>query len=68
MVRISMTLIVKDEEDVIEDNIKFHSKMGVDSFVILDNGSSDNTYEILNELKKKYEINLSQFKGKFFQK
>jgi Glycosyl transferase family 2 len=45
--RLVMTLKVRDEEDVIEDNLRFHGAMGVDFFVIMDNGSVDRTAEIL---------------------
>jgi hypothetical protein len=42
-----MTLKVRDEEDVIEDNLRFHRALGVDFFVVTDNGSVDRTPEIL---------------------
>jgi Glycosyl transferase family 2 len=45
--RLVMTLKVRDEEDVIEDNLRFHCAMGVDFFVVMDNGSVDRTAEIL---------------------
>ena len=66
-IKISMVMIVKNEEDIIKENIVFHSKIGVDNFVILDNGSTDFTYDILNELKKEYEITLLQDSGVFYQ-
>lgn len=46
-----MTLYVRDEEDIIEDNLKFHHAMGIDGFIVTDNGSKDSTLEIL----RKYE-------------
>jgi hypothetical protein len=45
--RLVMTLKVRDEEDVIEDNLRFHGAMGVDFFIVMDNGSVDRTPEIL---------------------
>ncbi len=45
--RLVMTLKVRDEEDVIEDNLRFHRALGVDFFVVMDNGSVDRTPEIL---------------------
>ncbi len=45
--RLVMTLKVRDEEDIIEDNLRFHGAMGVDFFVVMDNGSVDRTPEIL---------------------
>jgi hypothetical protein len=45
--RLVMTLKVRDEADIIEDNLRFHRAMGVDFFVVTDNGSVDGTSEIL---------------------
>jgi len=45
--RLVMTLKVRDEEDVIEQNLRFHRALGVDFFVVMDNGSVDSTPEIL---------------------
>lgn len=45
--RIAMTLIVRDEADVIEQNLRFHRALGVDAFFVLDNGSADGTADIL---------------------
>ena len=46
-----MTLLVKDEEDIIRENILFHKSLGVDGFIVTDNNSTDNTVKILEELK-----------------
>jgi hypothetical protein len=43
-----MTLKVRDEEDILADNLRFHLAQGVDFFVITDNGSTDSTPEILD--------------------
>ena len=45
--RLVMTLKVRDEDDIIEDNLRFHRALGVDFFVVMDNGSVDRTPEIL---------------------
>ena len=66
-VKISMVMMVKNEEDVIEENIRFHSKIGVDNFVILDNGSTDNTTDILKALQKEYEIVLDYNPSKAYK-
>jgi hypothetical protein len=42
-----MALKVRDEGDVLEANLRFHHALGVDHFVITDNGSTDETPEIL---------------------
>jgi hypothetical protein len=46
-VKLVMTLKVRDEEDVLEDNLRFHHALGVDFFIVTDNGSVDRTPEIL---------------------
>lgn len=48
-----MTLLVKDEEDIIEQNLLFHKAMGVDGFIVTDNNSIDGTVDILAKYKEK---------------
>jgi glycosyl transferase family 2 len=45
--KLVMTLKVRDEDDVLEDNLRFHRTLGVDFFIVTDNGSVDRTPEIL---------------------
>jgi hypothetical protein len=42
-----MVYKVRDEADIIEDNLRYHHAQGVDFFVIADTGSTDGTVEIL---------------------
>jgi len=42
-----MALKVRDEGDVLEANLRYHHALGVDHFVVTDNGSTDETPEIL---------------------
>jgi len=42
-----MALKVRDEGDILESNLRFHHALGVDHFVVTDNGSTDETPEIL---------------------
>jgi hypothetical protein len=42
-----MALKVRDEGDVLESNLRFHHALGVNHFVVTDNGSTDETPEIL---------------------
>jgi glycosyltransferase involved in cell wall biosynthesis len=45
-----LTLLVKNESDIILDNIFFHLSRGVDRIIVTDNGSTDGTLEILKKL------------------
>ena len=42
-----MVYKVRDEADIIEDNLRFHLAQGVDFFIVVDTGSVDGTIEIL---------------------
>jgi len=66
-IKLSMVMIVKNEEDIIEENIRFHAKMGVDNFVIMDNNSDDLTLEIIKNLAKEFEITIIEEKGIYAQ-
>jgi glycosyltransferase involved in cell wall biosynthesis len=48
--KLVMTILVKNEADIIEDNIRFHAAQGVDAFLVMDNDSSDGTSDILQKL------------------
>lgn len=54
--KLVMTLLVKNEIDVIEANIRTHAMLGVKAFAVMDNGSTDGTREKLDELSREYEI------------
>jgi hypothetical protein len=64
---IVMTILVKDEIDIIEMNIRTHSKLGVDAFVIMDNQSTDGTRELLETLKNEFKITIIDENGLYNQ-
>lgn len=51
--RLVMTMLVRNEEDIIRANIEFHRSMGVDYFLVMDHGSDDETLTILDEFSSK---------------
>lgn len=56
--KLVMTLLVKNEIDIIETNIRFHAAQGVDAFLVMDNNSHDGTFAKLQELAKEFAITL----------
>lgn len=65
--RLSMNLLVKNEVDVIADNIRFHATQGVDCFVVMDNGSTDGTLEAVEALKDDIDIHIIRRPVKDYQ-
>lgn len=56
--KIIMTLLVRDEVDIIEKNICFHLNSGIDHIIATDNGSIDGTRDILENYQKKGVLTL----------
>ena len=63
--RVVMALKVRDEADVIESNLRFHAGLGVDAFVITDNGSVDGTREILARWERAGLAHVLEREGSF---
>lgn len=70
-----MTILVKNEQDILEKQIRFHKAMGVDSFIATSHNSTDKTNEILEKLKKEglildiiYETDPIYHQSKFVNK
>lgn len=51
-IKLFMTLVVRDEEEIIEKNIRFHKAMGVDGFIVTNHRSKDKTGKILEKLQQ----------------
>jgi hypothetical protein len=47
--KLVLTLLVRDEEDIIEQNLLYHLNRGVDQVVVTDNNSTDGTRDILEQ-------------------
>jgi hypothetical protein len=56
--KLVMTLLVRNEEDIIRYNIDFHLTKGVDFIIATDNGSTDGTLDILKEYEQKGVLRL----------
>ncbi len=61
--RLAMTILVRDAEDLIETNLRYHRAQGVDLFLIGDNGSTDRTLEILKPYREAGLVELHHVEG-----
>ncbi|MEI8227704.1 MAG: glycosyltransferase family 2 protein [Planctomycetota bacterium] len=50
--KIVMTLLVRDEEDILDHNLRYHLAQGVDFFIVMDHMSTDGTPEILDAYRR----------------
>src|SRR5436190_2211381 len=57
-VKLVMTLLLRDEEDIVRENLDFHLAQGVDRVIVTDNGSDDATVEILREYEAEGSVRL----------
>ena len=53
-----MTLLVRDEEDIVAANLSYHLSRGVDHIIVTNNRSVDDTREILQEFERAGQITL----------
>ena len=54
--RLIMTLLVRNERDIVRDQLRLHFALGVDAVIVTDNASSDGTPEVIEELAAEHEI------------
>ena len=50
--KLVMTLLVRNEEDILRENLDFHLASGVDEVILMDNLSTDATAEIAHEYER----------------
>src|SRR5512135_3273364 len=50
--KLVMTLVVRNEADIIKANLDYHLANGVDFVIVTDHGSEDGTGEILHEYER----------------
>lgn len=56
--KLVMTLLARDEVDIIDAQIAFHLNAGVDFVIAIDNGSSDGTTDILESYERDGHLHL----------
>ena len=49
---LAMTLLVRDEGDILREHLAFHRAQGVDRFLVMDHGSVDDTADILRDYER----------------
>ena len=59
--------LVRNEVDIIETNLRHHLTPVIDEAIVIDNGSSDGTFELLVELAEQLPIQLASEAGHMYQ-
>jgi hypothetical protein len=60
-------MVVRNEADIIEVNLRYHRGIGVDEFLVIDNGSTDGTTEVLRRLARSMPLRWSVDAGPYDQ-
>jgi hypothetical protein len=65
--KLVMTLLARDEADIVDAQIRFHLNAGVDFVIATDNLSQDGTTEILESYAKAGQLHLIREDGEYLQ-
>ncbi len=58
-----MTLLVRDEEEILENHLSYHFAQGVDHVVVTDNRSTDGTPDLLERFRREGRVSVIQESG-----
>ena len=61
--KLVMTLLARNEADIVDAHVAFHLHAGVDLVIAGDNESDDGTYEILQRYARSGRVHLLRFEG-----
>src|SRR3954453_7236227 len=65
--KLVMTLLARDEADVVDENLKFHLNAGVDFVIAMDNLSQDGTTDILESYAKSGQLRLIRQESEYLR-
>ena len=65
--KLVMAMKVRDEADVIEQNLRYHHAQGADQFIVTDNGSTDGTTDVLRSYRDAGLLRLIEEPGEDFR-
>jgi hypothetical protein len=64
-VRVVLTLVVRDEEDILSENLDYHLRAGVDLVLVTDHRSQDRTPELLERYRRKGFVRVFREEARF---
>jgi glycosyltransferase involved in cell wall biosynthesis len=65
-VQVHGLLVARNEVDIIRTNVLYHLSLGLDRLLVVDNGSSDGTDQVLRELGKDPRVRWTRDEGLFY--
>src|SRR5919108_6592580 len=65
--KLVMTLLARDEADIVDAQVKFHLNAGVDFVIAMDNRSRDGTTEILESYARNGQLHLIRQEGEYLR-